>query len=548
MMNEKNTILTLRFSVVYWLVVTLPELASLLKGVQVSLKGFIMTLVLTDLIHHHARFRGDKQAIVFAGQHLNWLEFSKRVNQLSHALKRSSVSHGDKVATLLPNCLELITLYWAVTSIGAVVVPLSPLLQKQGMINLLNDSDSRVVFLSKDAFDVLQANLGELNNIGTEDMIVVGEATHARAHERFVEGAANTPLDEPGVQPDDLFNIVYSSGTTGTPKGIEHTHLIRAQYGAHFAASFRMTPESVVLQTGSIIFNGAFVTLMPSFFLGAKYVLHPYFDAEKMIQTIKEERVSHAMMVPSQIIAVLESPNCTEENLASLEMVLTLGAPLLDSVKARFTALLPGRLYELYGLTEGFVTILDKYDFERKTRSVGCPPPGYQLRIVDESGRDLAANEVGEIVGKGPIKMRGYYKQPELTAHTVRDGWIYTGDLGYVDEEGYLYLVDRKKDMILSGGVNVYPRDIEEVISNHPDVVACAVFGVASDKWGETPVAALVLRNQGGLDEAEMKNWINERVEAKFQRVSEVMLLKALPQNVAGKTLKNKLQEMYHDR
>ena len=507
-----------------------------------------MTLVLTDLIHHHARFRGDKPAIVFAGKRLNWLEFSECVNQLSHALKRSGVGYEDKIATLLPNCLELITLYWAVTSIGAVVVPLSPLLQKQGMINLLNDSDSRQVFLSKDAFEVLQENLSQLNNISPDDMIVVGDATHDGAYERFVEGAAMTPVDEPRVKPDDLFNIVYSSGTTGMPKGIEHTHLIRAQYGAHFAASFRMTPESVVLQTGSIIFNGAFVTLMPSFFLGAQYVLHPYFDAEKMIQTIKDEHVTHAMMVPSQIIAVLESPNCTEQNLGSLEMVLTLGAPLLDSVKTRFTKLLPGRLYELYGLTEGFVTILDKLDFDRKARSVGCPPPGYQLRIVDESGRDMAANEVGEIVGKGPIQMRGYYKQPELTVSTVRDGWIYTGDLGYVDEEGYLYLVDRKKDMILSGGVNVYPRDIEEVISTHPDVVACAVFGVASVKWGETPVAAVVLRDQGGQDVVDMKSWINERVEAKFQRVSDVMLLQTLPQNVAGKTLKNKLQEMYHDR
>lgn len=512
-----------------------------------------MTLVLTDLIHHHAQFRRNKTALVFAGQRLSWMAFSGRVNQLSHALKSNGVEYGDKIATILPNCIELITLYWAVTAMGAVVVPLSTLLQKQGMLNLINDSDSLRVFLSKDAFNTLQSELEGLKDIHLDDMVVVGDESHPNSYERFTEGAQTTPFIEPRVKPDDLFNIVYSSGTTGMPKGIEHTHLIRAQYAAHFAASFRMTPESVVLQTGSIIFNGAFVTLMPSFFLGAQYILHPCFDAEKTIQTIKDERVTHAMMVPSQIIAVLESPNCTEENLGSLEMVLTLGAPLLDSVKARFIKLLPGRLYELYGLTEGFVTILDKYDFDRKARSVGCPPPGYQLRIVDESGQDMAANEVGEIVGKGPIKMRGYYKQPDLTADTIRDGWIVTGDLGYVDEEGYLYLVDRKKDMILSGGVNVYPRDIEEVISTHADVVASAVFGVASDKWGETPIAAIVLRERGfhdqeALEVADIKSWINERVEAKFQRVSDVMLLQALPQNVAGKTLKNKLQEMYLER
>jgi acyl-CoA synthetase (AMP-forming)/AMP-acid ligase II len=226
-------------------------------------------------------------------------------------------------------------------------------------------------------------------------------------------------------------------------------------------------------------------------------------------------------------------------------MILSLGAPLLKEHKDRLNALLPGRFHELYGLTEGFLTILDKTEAVRKAGSVGVPAPYNEMRIVREDGSDAPPGEVGEIAGRGPMLMLGYYKRPDLTAQAMRDGWLHTGDMGYADEEGYLYLVDRKKDMIDSGGVKVYPRDIEEIAARHPAIRDVAVFGVPDDKWGETPVAAVILSAAGAASAEELRDWINARVQAKYQRVSRVILHEEFPKSAAGKTLKRELRQPY---
>jgi len=501
-----------------------------------------LPVTLEKLIAHHARYRRGRSAVVFGDDRLDWQAFDERVNRLANALQARAVGTGDKVATALPNSLELLVIYWATVTIGAVLVPLSPLLAAKGLARLLDDADTKLVFLTP----ALRAEIESQDTAllqSIEHFVPVGGDSCGYAV--FVGDSPGSAPDYPTMQQEDLFNIVYSSGTTGLPKGIMHSHLVRAHYASHFAASFRMTPESVVLHTGSIVFNGAFVTLMPCFFLGARYILHPHFDVEAMIDSVRRERVSHIMMVPSQIIELLQHPGFNADNMRSLEMLLTIGAPLQQAAKQAVNAIIPGRFYELYGLTEGFVTILDREDFDRYPGSVGCPPPGYEIRIVDDAGNDLDAGEIGEIVGRGPALSSGYYKQEQLTRETFRDGWLFSGDLGYLDEDGYLYLAGRKKELIISGGVNVYPGDIEEIAAGHEQVLEVAVFGVDSSKWGETPVAAVVLRDSSAVEPGELADWINKRVEARFQKVSDVVIIEKMPRNVAGKTLKHELKEYY---
>ena len=500
-----------------------------------------------SLFSRHAIYRPDHLAVVFKKQRLTHAQFNRSINQLANALKALGIKKGDHVATVLPNSLELLETFWACAKIGAVVVPLSTLLLEKAMKSLLQDSDTVLVITTSGFADMLDKIKKDLPAIVPERYLLT-DASDRKGYQDYHGLKAAADDREPEgilVTDDDPFNIMYSSGTTGLPKGIVHTHYIRAMYATIFAGSYRMTPESVTMHAGAIVFNGAFVDLMPTMFIGATYVLLDRFDPVDYIDTVEREKVTHVILVPAQIIALLNAPNFTFEKLKSLEMILTLGAPLLKEHKDALTRLLPGRFYELYGLTEGFVTVLDKFDYPKKPGSVGVPPPFSEMRIVDEKDRDLPPGEVGEICGRSPILTPGYYKRPDLTAEAIKDGWLHSGDMGYVDEDGFLYLVDRKKDMIISGGVNVYPRDIEEVVVQHPAVREVAVFGAPHDKWGETPVAAVVLHPQESVDAEELKKWVNERVGAKFQRIHDVLIMADFPRNVAGKTLKREMRDTY---
>ena len=493
------------------------------------------SLQISKLVAHHARYRPAARALSFGGAWFDWRSVDRRANRLAHALRAAGVAKGDRVVTVLSNCLEMIDVYWACARMGAVAVPLSPLLMAPGLRSLLADAAPAAIFHS--------AAIAAVTEAASEGSRAVRVCT-GPDYDAFVAGQPDAELAEE-VAPDDLYNIMYTSGTTGLPKGIPLSHRIRAHYATLMANAFRFNSDSVALHTGAMVFNGAFVTLLPTLLAGGAFILHAQFDAAAFVDTVERERVTHTMLVPSQLAAILDLPGFDPARLASLEMVLSLGAPLPLAHKERLEAALPRRLHELYGLTEGFVTILDRADAVRKRGSVGIPPPFFELRIVDEQGQPLPAGETGEISGKGPLLMPGYYNKPELSLDALRGGWLMTGDLGYVDDEGYLYLVDRKKDMIDSGGVKVYPRDIEEVIARHPQVAEAVVFGVPDEKWGETPVAAVQLRAGQQCGAEALRSWINARVGARYPRVSQVLLREELPRSAAGKILKRTLREPF---
>ena len=501
-----------------------------------------------SLLPRHARYRPEHLAFIVGKERLNFLELNSRVNRLSNALLDSGIRKGQKMATVLPNCEELMLLYWAAAKTGIVIVPGSPLLQASGLATLLRDSDTEVVFADAEFAETLNNIKNELPAIQDEHWILLGESKINSGFKKYSDFIAEASKDEPPdaqLCDDDVYNIMYSSGTTGAPKGIVHTHYVRANYCTHFASAWRMTPESIVLHAGAIVFNGAMLDLMPWMFLGATYILHHYFDAGAVLAAVEKEKVTHMVMVPAQITALLNHPDFDAEKLRSLEMLQNVGAPLLLEYKHKLNEILPGIFYELYGVTEGFFSHLDRDDALRKVGSVGAAPPFIDIKVLRENGEECKAGEVGEICGRGPMMMSGYYKQPELTKKTIVNGWLHSGDLGYLDEDGFLFLVDRVKDMIISGGVNVFPKDIEEVIIQHPAVAEVSVFGVPDKKWGETPIAAIIFHHAQKLSQDELIKWTNERVDAKFQRIAAVVIYDSFPRNVAGKTLKREMRDSY---
>src|SRR6266508_6236067 len=395
-----------------------------------------MHMNIGTLLSRHARYRPDHLAVVFVDNRLTFREFNARVNRLANGLLAAGLAKGDKIGTVLPNCLEQLDAYGAAAKTGIIVVPMSSLLQEAGLVALLDNCDSKLVLCTAAFASVLDRVRAKLPTIRADRWVLTdGARPGFRGYADLVGSASDGEPPDAGLTDADPYNIIYSSGTTGEPKGIVHTHYVRAGYCTMFASAFRMTPESVCLHAGSIVFNGAFLDLMPWMYLGGTYILHPAFDAERVIEEVERSKVTHMVMVPSQIIALLNSPAFAPKKLASLEMIQSVGAPLHLEHKNRLNESLAGRFYELYGLTAGFMTVLDRSDAVRKAGSVGVPIAFYEMRILDEAGGEVPAGQIGEICGRGPLMMAGYYKRPDLTAKAVVDGWLHSGDLGYVDED-----------------------------------------------------------------------------------------------------------------
>ena len=352
------------------------------------------------------------------------------------------------------------------------------------------------------------------------------------------------------VEPDWAFNIIYSSGTTGTPKGIVQPHAMRTTAGARLVRPFGYGEDAVAIISTGLYSNTTLVSLFPALGGGGTVVLMDKFDARGFLQLAERHHVTHAMLVPVQYQRIMAVPDFDGFDLSAFQMKFCTSAPFGAALKADVLRRWPGGLTEYYGMTEGGGgTVLLAHETPDKVHTVGKPWPHIDVRLVGDDGCEVAPGEVGEIVGHSVNMMKGYHNQPGKTAEAIwlsPDGrrFIRNGDMGRFDADGFLVLMDRKKDMIISGGFNIYPSDLEAALRAHACVAEAAVVGVDSEQWGETPVAFVVLRDGAREDGDDLRSWANARL-GKTQRISDVVVLRALPRSHIGKVLKRELRDAY---
>lgn len=478
---------------------------------------------LPDLIRAHARERGDKPAIVFAERTLDYAALDAAMDRIAFSLQRDGVRQGDAVAILGPSTLDYALAFLGALRAGAVAAPLAPSATAEQLAAMVKDCAAPILFhdaahdiavpVRKVAFERLDAWLGE----GTP-----------------------APVN---VAPGDAFNIIYSSGTTGTPKGIVQPHAMRWVHIARAPAGF---DRAVTMVATPLYSNTTLVSFLPTLGWGGTVVLMAKFDAREYLTLAEQHRGSVTMLVPIQYQRIMADPEFDRFDLSSFALKTCTSAPFSPALKADILARWPGLLVEYYGMTEGGgTTALVCNAHPDKLHTVGKPLEGQDIRLIDDAGREVPQGEVGEVVGRSGAMMTGYHGRRDATdAATWYDAagnrFIRHGDIGRFDEDGFLTLLDRKKDLIISGGFNVYPSDIEAVLITHPDVADCSVVGVPSEQWGETPIGFYV----GGGDPAEILAWSNARL-GKTQRLADLVRIDALPRSAIGKVLKRELRERY---
>ncbi len=509
------------------------------------------SLNIVDCIHLNAKFRGNKTAFVCNEDRITWKEFNAYANRVANALIEAGLKKGEKVTLLCLNSIDAIAVLFGTLLAGGVIVPLSLLLTPQMIASLTRDAGSKFFFADSLLKGLADFALVELDNIPITNRVAIGfEDDRYTSFSTFIEGASEE-LSGVILDDDDDACIIYSSGTTGIPKGIVHTHLSRTMFALSMVISVgAIDMNTITIATTPLFANTFWGTIMPTMLAGGTTVMMTMFTPDGFLEIVQRERGSIALMVPTQYQAVMNHPDIDAYDLSSINFLACAGATLPVPLKKQIIEKFGNILIEAYGITEGVATgIPPEYVLEKPT-SVGIPVFGADVRIVSEDDKELPVGEVGEIVGYSHWFMKGYHNNPEATAEMVwRDDrgrtFIRTGDMGRLDEDGFLYIVDRKKDMIVSGGLNVFAIDIENVLRQHEAVKDVAVIAVPHEKWGETPLALVIREPKAKSTEEEIKGWANEQL-AKFQRISAVEFREEdFPRNVLGKVLKRVLREPY---
>lgn len=501
-------------------------------------------------IQDHAHHRPNKTALIDGERRVSWAELIDAANRIANQLRAHGLQTGDTVAVLSENSADCVALYLGTLVAGGCIVPLSGMASGDSLALMINDCESHWLFVSLRNDPLLQEITDQLERVDPQRCIGLDYAPQVSGQdlETWLTGADQTP-NPAEVGLDSPFNLIYSSGTTGTPKGILHDHRFRSRHIRRMA-SYGLNDDAINLVSTPLYSNTTLVSTLPTLYHGGTLVLMAKFDARGFLELAQRHRVTHAMLVPVQYQRILAVPDFDTFDLSSFELKLSTSAPLRADVIADAMARWPGQLREVYGLTEGGIaTSLDCAAHPDKWDSVGQPTEGSEVRILDDNGNELPQGQVGEIVGRAGAMMRGYYHRDDQTRAMLwtspeGDTFFRSGDMGRLDEDGFLYILDRRKDMIISGGFNIYAVDLEKALLTHPAVADAAVIAIPSEQWGETPLGLVVRRAGAMTDEAELLAWANERL-GKSQRLAAVEWRDELPRSTIGKVLKKDLRAPY---
>ena len=507
---------------------------------------------LPDCLSAVAQLRPEHLALILNGVTLNYCEFDQLVSRAAASLQRDGVQPGDVIAACAGTSLEYVALYFGVLRAGGVMTPLPPSATAQNLTGMLANSEARWLFLDQPV-----ANAWDLE--GFMPAAKAGEASVALKKVWFdLTTGPNSWTQWLGTQanptpvandPERAFNLIYSSGTTGVPKGIVQPCSMRWSQTQRAAAN-GIGFASVLLLCTPLYSNTTLVPLLPGLALGATAVLMSKFNTRQYLALATRHRATHTVMVPVQYQRLMDDPTFDAHDLSSLRIKGSTSAPFSAALKAEVLRRWPGELNDVYGMTEGGVRCeLKAHLHPNKLHTIGQPSAGHDLRLIDDNGVEVPAGHTGEIVGSASAMMKGYHGLPEKTREiewfdATGKRFIRTGDIGRFDEDGFVILSDRKKDMVISGGFNIYPSDLEAELEQHPEVAEAAVVGVPSRAWGETPIGYVVLRPNANITKEALLGWVNGRL-GKTQRLADLLFIADLPRNEIGKTLKRQLREQY---
>lgn len=478
------------------------------------------------------------------GRRFTYAQLDARANRVASALLDKGVRNGDRVALLMMNGVESIESYFGAAKIGAVLVPLNWRLAPPEFAFILSDSGCRTLLFDAE-FDPVVAALRGLTT-PVEHWIRVGEGGPDFADDYDALCAAAAPTPPPGeAHGDDLLFIMYTSGTTGTPKGAVHTHETMMWASLTINLTTDMRHGDRYLQVMPLFHVGALTPATSMLHRGGTLIVMRTFDPARVFEVIERERISLGLVVPAMLQFMWGQPSRTTHDLSSLRWLMSGASALPGSMLEQYASMGIG-LYQVYGLTEtcGPACLISPERAAERPGSTGLAFFHTEVRVVDEAGQDVAPGEVGEVWIRGAHVMKGYWNQPEATAEVLRDGWLLSGDLARVDEDGFVYICDRKKDMILSGGENIYPAEVEHVLITHPAIAEAAVIGQPSSKWGESPLAIVVLAPGEALGEGDVIAHCRGRLAA-YKVPRRVAFTDALPRNPSGKVLKKDLRRAY---